>query len=77
LKGIIRGLLAIASTLFGLAAVVNLLYNLCGLLGVQDCASGPAWESALVAVVCAVLAFGAFYLSYRLVRVAPIPKDPT
>jgi hypothetical protein len=75
MKTFILGLASIVSALFTLVAFLNLLYNLCGLLGVQDCASGPVWESALVAFVCAVVAFGAGYLSYRLGRSIAFRKD--
>jgi hypothetical protein len=76
MKTFILGLASIVSALFALVAFVNLLYNLCGLVGVQDCASGPVWESALVALVCAVVAFAAGYLSYRLGRSITFLKDP-
>jgi uncharacterized membrane protein len=76
MKKVVLGLLSIAAAFLGLAAFLNLLYNLCGLLGGRDRASGPAWQSALVALVCAVVAFGAFFLSYRLLRSAAFRKDP-
>ena len=74
LKRITSGILGIAFGLFALLCVLNLLYNLGGVIGVQDAASGPKWESALVVLACTGLALGASYLSYRLSRFASAGK---
>jgi hypothetical protein len=62
--------LGIASTLLGFLVIPTLLYNVCGVAGMQDCAAGPQWESALVILASAIVTGGFFYLSYRIFRLA-------
>lgn len=70
--------LGIASGVGGLAVVPTLLFNICGLVGLDSgCAEGPAWVSGLIVLICASLSVGAFYLSYRLFRLALSPKTQT
>jgi hypothetical protein len=68
LKRIAAAVAGTISGFLGLPFVLNFLYNLCGLFGGQDCATGSKWESELAVLVCAALASGAFFLSYRLFR---------
>jgi len=67
-KNLALSLLCIVSALFGLLAIVNLLYNLGSVFGCPQCSSREIWESTSVALVCAVIAFGSFFLCYMLFR---------
>jgi hypothetical protein len=68
LRKITLCLLGTASGFPGLVFVIKMLYNFGGVFKLQDSASGPRWESALVTLACAALAFGAFFSAYRLIR---------
>jgi hypothetical protein len=65
-KKLALSLLCIASALFGLLAIVNLLYNLDPLFGCKQCSSRDLWEHGLVALACAALAFGSCFLCCKL-----------
>jgi len=69
--------LGIISGLAGLTIVPTLLFNLCGFTHLdRDCADGPAWTNGLTVLGCAAWIAGAFYLSYRLFRLAASSQSP-
>jgi hypothetical protein len=74
-KFIIRTL-GVISGLGALSVFPTLWFNLCGLarLG-RDCAGGPAWVNGLIVLVCVSFIAGAFYLSYRLLRLVIPSQD--
>jgi cytosine/uracil/thiamine/allantoin permease len=53
---------AVVVALIGLLLLPTLLYNLCGIAGMQDCADVPKWISSLIIVGI----IGLFVLSYWL-----------
>jgi hypothetical protein len=50
MKKMILKTFAVVVALVGLLLVPTLLYNLCGIAGMQDCADGPKWISSLIIV---------------------------
>jgi len=62
--------LTILGCIVGLVAVVNLLYNVAGLPGVQDAAGGPKWKTLRAVVIFLLLALGSTYFSYGMIRSA-------
>jgi len=60
-KTILKTSAAVAA-LGGLLLLPTLLYNLCGIAGMQDCADGPKWISSLIIVGI----IGLFVVSYWL-----------
>ena len=63
----VSGVIAI---LLGLLPIPSLLYNTCGLAGIQDCADGPKWETALVLLLCLGILAGFVFLSRYLFRLS-------
>jgi len=52
-----------------LLLVPTLLYNVCGMAELSgDCADGPKWVSALVALTCAIIMSGLGFLTIRLIQ---------
>jgi hypothetical protein len=77
LRKIAYVLLGILSGVVGIVVIPTMLYHLCGVFNVQDCADGPKWVNALIVVVCAAMTCGGFFLAYRLFRrVAAIQNAP-
>ncbi|HEY6307849.1 MAG TPA: hypothetical protein VI488_15460 [Candidatus Angelobacter sp.] len=74
MKRIASALLATVSGLLGLLLIPTVLYNVAGLLEIQDGADGPKWMNALVLVACIALVSGAFFLSFRLFRSLAAPR---
>jgi hypothetical protein len=64
MKKVILNTFAVLCGVAGLLLVPTLLYNACGIAGMQDCADGPKWISALIIVAV----IGLFVLSYWLFR---------
>jgi hypothetical protein len=69
-KRILFGIAAILSGLIGLVSALNIAYNLGGLLGMQDVASGTKAETALAVGIFAGLGALAFFISYKCIRTA-------
>jgi len=67
-KSLVRVVLALLCALIALGIVPNLVYNACGLAGMQDCADGPKWMLVLNVLLSAIVFGGSLFLSYRLFR---------
>ncbi len=59
---------------FGLCLIPSALYNICGVVGGRDCADGPKWESALVALFCIAFIGAVILNSVRIFR-KTFPKN--
>ena len=66
MKKIAFGVLATLIALMGLIPTLNTFYNIAGLVGIQDGASGSKTELVLTSLLFAFLAGVAFFASYRL-----------
>lgn len=52
----------------GLVSLLQLFYNLDGLIGLLHRGDVSKWETLLAVVTSFVLAVGSFYFSYRMIR---------
>jgi len=69
MKKIAYAILGTLCALAGLLLIPSLLYNACGLAGLDpDCGGGSKWENAIATTIIAIFVTGAFYLAYRLFR---------
>ena len=75
MKRMFLALLGCISGILGLLVIPTLLYNLAGLFKIQDGAEGPKWELTLVVLACVGLISAAFFLSYRLLRLAAASRQ--
>jgi hypothetical protein len=75
LRKVAFALLGIFLGVVGIVVIPTMLYNLCGLFNLQDCADGPKWVNALIVVVCVAIAGGGFFLSYRSFRRIAATQD--
>ena len=68
-----KALLVFAGCVFGLVGftvLLNLYYNVAGMVGMRDVASGTPLVDGLVALVCAAITVGGFFGSYRMFGLA-------
>jgi hypothetical protein len=66
MKKTLCGLFGTLSGLLGLVALLNVFYNLDGVGGIREAASGSRTETALAVLLFAAVTFAAFWLSYSL-----------
>jgi hypothetical protein len=64
------GLLGAVFAIVGFILLLNTLYNLAGLAGIQDGGSGSNAELVQVSALFAILTAMAFFAAHRLFRVA-------
>jgi hypothetical protein len=74
MKKVVFGVLAALFGIAGLVALLNVWYNVAGLLNVRDAASGETWGLIVASLAFFTLALGMFYGSYRLFRLATVMK---
>ena len=75
-----KALLVIAGCalgLIGFIALLNLYYNVAGMFGLRDAASGTVLENGLVALACVAITVGGFFGSYRMFWTRGFAKKET